>query len=153
MLSKNISKQLNSLIKPVVDELGFELVGISQKQENSRSILEIIIDKEQGITLDDCALVSEKISLLLDVEDIFQNKYYLEVGSPGIFRELTREQDFKRSLGKRIKANLKNPVKGQRQWVGMLKVHADQRIIIGVAHGEIPIDLDNIKSIQLFPDI
>ena len=152
-LSKDLSDRLWTLLEPVVIESGYELVDINYRQDNKRNILDIVIDKEEGITVDDCAVISEKVSLLLDVEDLFQHKYYLEVGSPGIFRELKKEKDFIRNIGKRVKASFKTPVKGQKQLIGLLKSFEPPSVVIESETLEIIVEQTNIKKIQLYPDI
>ena len=152
-LTKDISDRLWELVEPVVEESGLELVEIQSKQDGGRQILDIVIDSEAGITLDDCALISEKVSLLLDVEDLFQQKYYLEVGSPGIFRELKKEKDFQRSIGKRIKAKFKFPVEGQRQFIGLLQSFENQAVVLNNEGQELMVELSNVKKIQLFPEL
>ena len=76
LLTNGLSRTLTDLIQPVIADLGLELIEISSKQDKERNILEIVIDKENGVTVDDCAIVSRKVSLLLDVEDIIQQKYF-----------------------------------------------------------------------------
>ena len=152
-LSKDLSDRLWTLLEPVVIESGYELVDINYRQDNKRNILDIVIDKEEGITVDDCAVISEKVSLLLDVEDLFQHKYYLEVGSPGIFRELKKEKDFFRNIGKRVKASFKTPVKGQKQLIGLLKAFEPPSVVLESETLEIVVEQTNIKKIQLYPDI
>lgn len=151
-LAKDISERLTALVEPVVSELGFELVDIVYRQENKGNILDITIDKEEGILVDDCALVSEKLSLLLDVEDLIQQKYYLEIGSPGIFRELRKEKEFLRSIGKRVKAEFSSPIKGQKKFVGILNGFDQGVVTISNEHHELEVDLDNMKGIRLFPE-
>ena len=152
-LTKDISDRLWALVEPVVRETNLELVDIVLRQEKSKSILDIVIDKDEGITVDDCAVISDKVSLLLDVEDLFQHKYYLEVGSPGIFRDLKKERDFLRSIGKRIKANFKTPQKGHKQFIGLLKSYREQVVVLGDEANELEVELTNIKRIQLYPDL
>ncbi len=152
-LTKDISDRLWELIEPVVVETDLELVDIVLRQEKGRSILDIVIDKNEGITVDDCAVISEKVSLLLDVEDLIRHKYYLEVGSPGIFRELKRDRDFLRNLGKRIKANFKTPQKGHKQFIGLLKSYSEQVVVLGDEANELEVEPANIKKIQLYPDL
>lgn len=152
-LSKEVGDQLWKLVEPVVAEVGFELVDIDFRQENHRNILDIVIDKENGITVDDCAIISEKVSLLLDVEDLIEQKYYLEVGSPGIFRELKREKDLVHSIGKRVKVSFKSPVKGQKQFVGMLKAFEEPTLTLNNDLQEVVVKRDNIKKIHLHPEL
>ncbi len=143
------------LIEPVVRETGLELVDIALRQDAKRNILDIVIDKEDGINVDDCAVISEKVSLILDVEDLFQHKYYLEVGSPGIFRELKRENDFLRNIGKRIKAKYKPPQNEHKQFIGLLKSYREQIVVLSDEENEleVEVELTNLKKIQLYPDL
>ncbi|MCG8336357.1 MAG: ribosome maturation factor RimP [Proteobacteria bacterium] len=152
-LTKDISDRLWALIEPVVTETNLELVDIVLRQDRNRSILDIVIDKNVGITVDDCAVISEKVSLLLDVEDLFQHKYYLEVGSPGIFRELKKDRDFLRNLGKRIKANFKTPQKGHKEFIGLLRSYTEQVVVLGDEASELEVERTHIKKIQLYPDL
>ncbi len=152
-LSKKKSKVLTDLIQPLVEDLGFELIELRARQEHQRNILEVFLDKENGITLDDCALVSEKLSMVLDVEDFFQHKYYLEVSSPGIFRELKSERDFLRSLNSRVKAVFHSPIKGQKTFVGVLRQYQNETITLDNDTHEFLVKLDEIKKIHLFPDV
>lgn len=152
-LAKERFDRLWQLVEPVVEELCFELVDIVFRQEGNRNILDITVDKENGITVDDCAVVSEKVSLLLDVEDLIQHKYYLEVGSPGLFRELKNDRDLARNIGKRVKASFKSPVKGQKHFTGLLAGYRERRLAFSNETQEFVVDQANIKTIRLNPDI
>lgn len=152
-LSKDITEKLVELVTPVVEELDLELVDIKMRQEHNNNILDITIDKESGVTIDDCSRVSEKLSLLLDVEEIIQYKYHLQVGSPGIFRELKTERDFFRSIDKRVKAVFKDPRKGSKKIIGVLKSFENRVVTIQNERNEISAELGKIKRIQLFPEL
>jgi ribosome maturation factor RimP len=152
-LTKEISERLLALVGPVVTETGLELVEINLKRENEREILDIVIDSERGVTVDDCALISEKVSLLLDIEDLFQHKYYLEVGSPGIFRELKSEKDFLKNTGKRVKAKFRSPVNGYKQFIGLLQACRGTLIVLSDGTQEFEVALANLKKIQLYPEL
>jgi len=89
------------LLLPIMERTGFELVDVEYVKEGSNYYLRAYIDKEGGITIDDCELVSRELSDLLDAEDFIPEAYYLEVSSPGLGRQLKKEKDFARSIGKR----------------------------------------------------
>ena len=152
-LTEDNSNKLYDIITPIVEAIGLELVEVSLRKENQRHILAVVIDKEGGISVDDCAKVSGKLSLILDIEDLIQHKYYLEVGSPGIFRELKTEKEFKSSLNKRVKAVFTEPVEGQAEFIGDLKGIAGGLVTLSNKSQSITIDLERIKMIQLYPDI
>ncbi|MCP4665749.1 MAG: ribosome maturation factor RimP [Deltaproteobacteria bacterium] len=115
------NRKVERLIEPILDDMDYELVDIETLSERGRWILRIYVDKEGGMTLDDCARVSREIGDLIDVKDIFQHKYVLEVSSPGLNRPLKRERDFLWALGKKVKVKMVNPVKGRRNFVGYLR--------------------------------
>lgn len=95
-------ESLEALLQPVVEDLGFEFVGLEIKSELGRSCLRLLIDRPGGITLDECAMLSREVGPHLEVADPFLGKYALEVSSPGIQRPLKRPQDFERFIGHRV---------------------------------------------------
>lgn len=99
----NITGKIESIIKPVLDAGGFELVDIEYKREGQSMVLRLYIDKEGGITLDDCATISHELSNILDIEDIISGQYTLEVSSPGLNRPLKKIADYERYIGEFIK--------------------------------------------------
>jgi ribosome maturation factor RimP len=103
MIQGNVVDKIESLVVPLVASLGLELVEIEYKPEGRQMILRVFIDKEGGVTLDDCAAVSKEFSALLDVEDIIQGKFTLEVSSPGLNRPLKSLSDYERYNGKLVK--------------------------------------------------
>ena len=117
--------EVSNLIEPVLDELGFELVDTEYLSQHGRRVLRICLDKEGGITLDDCALVSREIGDLVDVKNIFQHRYVLEVSSPGLNRPLKREKDFLRSIGKKVNVIMAVSVMGRHQFSGFLREYRE----------------------------
>ncbi len=113
--------KITQLVEPVLDEIGFELVDLEYLSERGRWVLRLYADKEGGITLDDCAHVSRQIGDLIDVKDIIQHEYVLEVSSPGLNRPLKKEKDFLRAVGKKVKIKMIVPVKGCRRFTGYLR--------------------------------
>ena len=100
----SVLEKVQAVAKPVLDDLGFELVDVEFKREGQGWVLRFFIDKPGGVTLDDCALFSREVSMLLDVEDFIHRAYHLEVSSPGIDRPLKTREDYQRFCGERIKA-------------------------------------------------
>jgi len=109
-----ISIIMNELekIRPVIEKkmgtMSIELIDIQFIRAGTHSILRIYIDKNGGITIDDCEKVSNEVSILLDVEGFYNHPYTLEVSSPGLDRPLITEKDYKRVIGKTVKVTLKN---------------------------------------------
>ena len=116
-----INRKVEGLIKPILDEMDYELVDIEYLTERGRWVLRVYVDKEGGVTLDDCARVSREIDDLIEVKDIVTHEYVLEVSSPGLNRPLKRERDFLWARGKKVKIKMANPVKGQRNFIGYLR--------------------------------
>jgi len=151
-LSESQYEHLTALIQPTLDELGIELVDLVLKQENGNTIFDVVIDKGGDLTLDNCTAVSKKISLILDVDDPFSFEYYLEVGSPGIYRELCKDTDFLRFANKRVKAVFHNSYKGRKQFVGILKEYHPPSITMEGTKGSLTVELEYIKKVHLFPE-
>ena len=120
-----VADTLNSLIEPVVEGLGYELLGIEYISQGRHSILRLYIDSEQGIGLGDCEQVSRQVSGVLDVEDPLKGQYLLEVSSPGLDRPLFKAEHYMRHVGQPVKIRLRRPMDGQRKYRGEL-VAADE---------------------------
>ena len=95
-------QKAEALILPIVEAQGFELVDVEYVKEGSNYYLRAYIDKPQGITVDDCEVVSRAFSQMLDEEDFIEEAYIMEVSSPGLGRPLKKEKDYKRSMGKEL---------------------------------------------------
>ncbi|MGD2124734.1 MAG: ribosome maturation factor RimP [Desulfobacteraceae bacterium] len=113
-------KEVADLVEPILDDMGFELVDVEYLSTYGRWVLRLYIDKEGGVTIDDCARVSGEIGDLIDVKDLVPHQYILEVSSPGLDRPLKKEKDFMRAVGKKIKVRMVTPLKGRRKFVGYL---------------------------------
>jgi len=115
-----ITKQVSELVEPVLEEIGFELVDVEYLSKHGKWVLRLFIDKNAGVTIDDCTRVSGEIGDLIDIKDIIENEYVLEVSSPGLNRTLKKEKDFIRAIGKKIKMKTAIPIKGRRNFTGYL---------------------------------
>jgi len=127
-----IADQIISLAEPILDEMGFELVDAEYLSEHGRWVLRLYIDKTDGITVDDCARVSREVEGIIDIKDIINNEYVLEVSSPGLNRPLKKEKDFIRVIGKKIRVRMRNPVDGRKNYSGRLKKYKDRDIYLEV---------------------
>ena len=111
---------LTGLLEPVVNSMGYEWVGMEYKPSPKHGLLRIYIDKPEGISVDDCALVSHQISGVLDVEDPVTGQYALEISSPGIDRPLFRLADYERFAGTVVRIVLHGMWQGRRRISGTL---------------------------------
>ncbi len=153
-----VVEQVEQLVLPVVADLGLELVDIEYQREAHGWVLRLYLDKDGGITLDDCAEASREISTLLDVEDIVDSVYTLEVSSPGIERPLKKLADFERFSGKqatiRSLRSCDPDGRGQNRktFTGVLQGVRDGRIVLlqtDKIGGEVVFDLKEIAKANL----
>jgi ribosome maturation factor RimP len=145
--------RLRELIEPTVRMLGYELVAIENFPHGSGQTLRVYIDKETGITLDDCERASHQISGVLDVEDAIEGHYVLEVSSPGLDRPLSEPKDFDRFRGKEVRVRTHVPINGQRNFKGLLRGLQDGQVLIEVDGRQITLPLGNIEKARLVPDV
>ncbi|OGO79164.1 MAG: ribosome maturation factor RimP [Clostridiales bacterium GWB2_37_7] len=144
------------ICKPVTDKHNFELVEIEYKKEGGEWYLRIYIDKEGGITIDDCQLVSEEVSELLDEIDPIDSAYIFEVSSPGIERPLKTQRDYEKSMGKLVEAKLFAPVNGKKAIEGILTGYSDDNVELDQNNIKIVLDKKQIaiiKPVIVFKDV
>ena len=115
---------------PLLEKQEFELVDVEYVKEAGNWYLRAYIDKEGGITVDDCESVSRTLSDWLDEEDFIEDSYTLEVSSPGLGRPLKKEKDLKRSLGEEVEVRLYKPRDGQKEYTGILKAYDKDTVTI-----------------------
>lgn len=118
------------LIQPIIDANNFELVDVEFVKEGSEWYLRVYIDKDGGITVDDCEVVSRAFNEILDREDYIQEQYIFEVSSPGLLRPLKKEKDYQRSIGKKIDIKLFKAVEKCKEFTGILKEYNDDTITL-----------------------
>ena len=144
---------LYELIGPVIDRLGYELVGLDYRPQAGKGLLRVYIDAPAGVTLDDCERVSHQVSGLLDVEDPIQGAYILEVSSPGLDRPLFRPEDFSRFAGHRVRVQLHTLQEGRRKYTGVLRGLRGDTVVIDEDGHEAAVPLDNGARANLVPEV
>ena len=117
-------------IQPLIDANNFELVDVEFVKEGSDWYLRVYIDKDGGITVDDCELISRAFNEILDREDYISEQYIFEVSSPGLMRPLKKEKDYKRSVGKLIDIKLYKPVDKCKEFTGVLDSYDKDTVTI-----------------------
>ncbi|RLB12792.1 MAG: ribosome maturation factor RimP [Deltaproteobacteria bacterium] len=150
---KEILRVVGNIIEPVIDELGYELLDVEYVVERGRWTLRIYIDKEGGVSVNDCAIVSKEVSPILDVEDPIDNSYVLEVSSPGLKRPLTKEKHFVWAIGKKIKVKTEMPIQGRRNFTGLLQDFKDGTLFLDVEGEMFSLSYDNIEKANLVYEI
>lgn len=130
MAKRKVEDIVYDLAKPIIDRNNFELVEIEYKKEGPDWYLRVYIDKEGGITIDDCQSVSEELSDLLDDEDPIEQSYIFEVSSPGVDRPIKTDRDYEKNDGKPIEIKLFSPLDGKKVFEGILKGHTADEVEI-----------------------
>jgi ribosome maturation factor RimP len=133
---EEIEARTEELVMPLITKHQFELVDVEFVKEGSNRYLRLYIDKEGGITVNDCEAISRPFSDLLDVEDYIEESYILEVSSPGLGIPLKKDKDFKRHLGDEVEIRLFRPVDRRKEWEGILTAYDDHTVTIETEEGE-----------------
>ena len=143
-------EKIRILAERVAASEGLTLVDVELKGGRSNQLLRIYIDKPQGVSHADCALVSEQVSALLDVEDPFAGSYTLEISSPGLDRKLVKASDYALFTGRLARVVLREPVEAQKVLEGRLAGIEGGRIRLDVGSGSIrELELGNIAKARL----
>ena len=142
--TQSIANHVGSLIEPTLEEMGYELVDVEYVSSYGRWVLRLFVDKEGGVTIGDCAHISEELGDLIDVKEFIRHEYTLEVSSPGLDRPLRKEKDLSRALGKKVKVRMATPLEGRRNFTGVLLRYGD-----GILH----LDVDGQEVALSWPDV
>jgi ribosome maturation factor RimP len=138
--STEVEERVRSLAQPILTDRGLELVDVEFRRESRGWILRLYMDRAGGVTLEDCQRVSEELGDHLDVEDVIDHPYSLEVSSPGLDRPLTRESDFVAFAGKAARITTHEAIEGQRNFRGRLA---------GLAEGVVLLDLPDGRRVRI----
>ena len=137
---KRVVEVVRELIADHCKENDLEIVDIEFVKEGPHRYLRIIIDKDDGVGLEDCGLVSKFLNKRLDEVDPIEEEYYLEVTSPGVERELKKDEDFEKYSGKMVQANLFQPIDGEKVIQGTL---------VGLKENKIIIDREDASTVEI----
>jgi ribosome maturation factor RimP len=144
-----IDKRMASIVQPVIEDLGYELVRIRLMTGKSTT-LQIMADRpDGGIDVNDCSKISTEVSAILDVEDPIEPEYALEVSSPGMDRPLTRLKDFAKWEGFEVKIETSELIDGQRRFKGMLRGVEGNEVLVEIQQGVIGLDFEWLSEAKL----
>ena len=149
--AKKTVERVKSLVEPVVEREGYELVDVELGTDHGRSILRMYIDQPQGVNVDDCSHVSRIVGDLLDVEDVVEGAFNLEVSSPGLFRPLTKPAHFDRAIGARVKVKTFEKHEDRRVFTGVLRAHEEGHLLMEVDGREYRLSLKDVAKANLEP--
>ncbi|WP_026585497.1 ribosome maturation factor RimP [Bacillus sp. J33] len=127
-----VTETVEELVTPIVDELNLELVDIEYVKEGKDWFLRVFIDKETGVDIEECGIVSERLSEKLDAADPIPYNYFLEVSSPGAERPLKKEQDFVKAIGKNVFIKTYEPIDGEKTFEGVLTQFDGETVTVEV---------------------
>ena len=120
MINKEVIDHVRTIADPILSDQGMELVDIEYRREATGWVLRLYIDKEEGVTVNDCAQISREIDRNLDVEDFISTPYMLEISSPGLTRPLKGEKDFIKYKNRLVKVKTYDPIENRRNFKGKL---------------------------------
>ena len=142
-------QKAEALLMPIIEQHNFELVDVEYVKEGSNWYLRAYIDKEGGITVDDCEVVSRAFSDKLDEEDFIEEAYIMEVSSPGLGRPLKKEKDYNRSMGKELEIRTYRAIHKEKEFYGVLKAYDDDSVTIENEQGQQTFQKSEIALIRL----
>ena len=150
MAKPNTVDKVREIVKPYADELGLDIWDITFKKEGSEWYLRIFIDKEGGIDIDDCVDLTHAVSKPLDDADPISQNYMLEISSPGVERELTRDEHFAKYIGSHVNVRTIRPVDGVRDFGGILKSYENKTLSLELPDGsEISFEKKDTNFVKL----
>jgi len=144
--------RLTQLLQPLIEDMGYEFVGLEHRSNPKNPVLVIYIDRPEGIAVDDCENVSREVAALLDVEDPIPGHYSLEVSSPGLDRPLFTLEQFERFRGQQVKLSLFAPLDGRRKFKGEILGTSNDAVRLDQDGTEVELDMGNIAKARLVPD-
>ena len=146
MADKNIESKVSSLIEPIIESIGYSLYDLLYVKEGKDYYLRVVIDKPEGIDLDDCEKVNDAITDILDEADYIKDMYFLEVSSPGIERVLRKDKHFMGQIGNEIYLKLFKSVSGKKEIQGILKEYSSESLTLELDGDLIKIDNKDIAN-------
>ena len=152
MKNDALVNEIYEMVKPIADELNYDIYHIEYVKENGELYLRIYIEKDGGITLSDCEALSRRVSDLMDEKDPIKDPYFLEVSSPGLNRTLFTEEHYKRFIGREVMVKFTKSVDGKKNIKGILKEVNEDSIVVE-ADQLINIPKDKIKSVNIEGEI
>jgi ribosome maturation factor RimP len=148
-MEKETERAVSEMVEPIVISQEMELVDVEYRREARGWVLRICIDKKGGVSLDDCALVSNELGTIIDVEGLIQSPYTLEVSSPGLNRVLKKEMDFNRFKDRSVRIRTHNPIGKRRNFRGILLGCTEGLVQIAVGEQILHIPLSNVAKANL----
>lgn len=125
-----LEKKVEELVKPIIENLGYSVYDVMYQKEGKDNYLRIFIDSPKGICLNDCELVNNSITDILDEKDYIKAQYFLEISSSGVERNLRKDEHFIANIGKEIEIHLYRPIEGAKEIKGILEEYNEDNLVI-----------------------
>lgn len=149
MSTPKIKSIVEEMVQPYLIEQGFELVDVEYVKEGSNRFLRVFVDKDGGIDLDDCSMISEYLSQKLDEQDPVSDAYFLEVSSPGAERPLKKAEDVSKAVGKNVLITTYEPVNGLKEFEGQLLSFENEELTVRTGKKEHVIPYAKVAGARL----
>lgn len=152
---RKIDPVLQERLAKLISSMGYELIGCEIHPLGRQMVFRVFIDKENGVTLNDCSQISRQVSAMLDIEDPIQGRYSLEISSPGIDRPLFEIEHYRKYVGNRVKIRLHSAINQHRQYSGiLLRVEGeDITLLIEDSKQEVKLPFSAIDKANLVGEI
>jgi ribosome maturation factor RimP len=144
-----VIQEVYKTIEPILQSQGLELIDVEYKREAQGWVLRIYLDREGGITVEDCAEASRELGAILEVRDLIPNRYVLEVSSPGLTRSLKKPEDFNKYQNRSVKIKLFMPLEGRRNFKGKLLGLKEDKVCVESERRIYEIPMQNIAKANL----
>jgi len=148
MQSKNIIEE--TVYKAILQD-GYELIDLIIQHQGSKELLQFFVDKEGGITLNDCEILTQKIDAVLEMENLIDGAYILEVSSPGLKRVLKKPEHFKKFVGERACIFLKEPIEKRARFTGLIDKATDKDFVLDDGTNKFTFAYSDVKKANLDP--
>jgi ribosome maturation factor RimP len=143
-IGKAVQRRVEEIADSLLRDEGLELVDLEYRREGRRWVLRLFIDKEGGVTVEDCATVSRELGDILDAKDAVPEAYVLEVSSPGLNRRVRKRKDFSRFAGRKVEVRLTAPQQGRRKIVGRILGVEGEAVVVAAPEATYSIALEDI---------
>jgi len=146
---ENLLQEVRQVVEPILESQGLELVDLEYQRESQGWVLRIYLDREGGVSLEDCAGVSHEVGAVLEVKDLIPSSYILEVSSPGLTRPLKKPEDFNKFRNQMVKIKLYEPLEGRKNFKGILMGLEGDRVRVEVEQRVYELPLQRIAKANL----
>ena len=144
-------KTIEQTVATALESKNVELVDLIIQNQGRKKLLQFFIDKEGGVTLDDCSALTDAIDAVLEMENLIEGAYILEVSSPGVKRALKKPAHFKKFVGERIRVIVKTPIEGRGFFTGQLASADDNGFVLDDGTTQFNFKYEDVKKVNLDP--